>query len=254
MARCYEEPLPVGMDPDWQSSNVTIRSAIVGVTLAALIVTVAGSAGLAASPTPSEPSASPAASGAFDPADFTTVVDNPWFPLVPGKTLTYEGSSDGGRSKDIFEVTNETDTIDGVPVVAIHDTVYEEGKVVEDTIDWYTQDLDGNVWYFGEDTRTFDAKGDVESTEGSWRSGVDGALAGIFMPADPTIGQAFQQEILSGPRGGLVRHPAHGPGQGGEGAVWLIPRCDGHSGVDPTRTRGPIREGLRGGGRPDQGD
>jgi hypothetical protein len=177
---------------------MSIRSAGLGVSLAAVVASTLGGGALAASPLPSDAPASPIPSPAFDPADFRATVDNPWFPLVPGTTLTYKGSSDGGPSTDVFEVTHDTAVIAGVPVTVVHDSVYEAGKKVEETTDWYTQDRDGNVWYFGEDTRTFDANGNVESTEGSWRAGVDGAQPGIFMPAEPAIGQSFQQEFYTG--------------------------------------------------------
>jgi hypothetical protein len=174
------------------------RSVALAVSLTAVVTAALGNVGLAASPPPSDAPASPSSSPAFDPADFSATVDNPWFPLVPGTTLTYEGSSDGTPAKDVFEVTNETAVIDGVPVVVLHDTVYEKGRVVEETTDWYSQDRAGNVWYFGEDTQTLDAKGNVESTEGTWQAGVDGAQPGIFMPADPQVGQSFQQESYPG--------------------------------------------------------
>ena len=162
-----------------------------------MVVTVFGNTALAASPLPSDAVAN-LTPAPIDPADFSATVDNPWFPLVPGTTFTYKGSSDGGPSKDVFEVTHETAVIDGVPVTVVHDTVYEGGRKVEETTDWYTQDRDGNVWYFGEDTRTFDEQGNVESTEGTWQAGVDGAQPGIFMPAAPAIGQSFQQESSPG--------------------------------------------------------
>jgi hypothetical protein len=66
----------------------------------------------------------------------------------------------------------------------VHDQVSRDG---EDTYDWYAQDKDGNVWYFGEDTKEFEG-GQVVSTEGSWEAGKDGALPGIVMEADPRVG------------------------------------------------------------------
>jgi hypothetical protein len=65
--------------------------------------------------------------------------------------------------------------------------------LVEDTDDWFAQDAQGNVWYLGEDTRELE-DGQVVSTEGSWQAGVDNARAGIFLPAEPQLGQAFKQE------------------------------------------------------------
>ena len=133
-----------------------------------------------------------------DPANFVAEVTNPWFPLRPGTTLRYRGETDGTRGHDVFSVTHRTETIQGVRATVIHDRVILRGRTVEDTLDYYAQDKDGNVWYFGEDTKELDRRGNVKSREGTWRAGVDGAEAGIFMPADPRVGQSFRQEYYKG--------------------------------------------------------
>lgn len=143
-------------------------------------------------------SAGPSSSGAIDPANFTSTIDNPWLPMVPGTTLTYEGTKDDQPAVDTFEITGETKVIDGVTCVVVRDTLTLGGKLHEKTEDWYVQDRQGNVWYFGEQTSVYDAAGKVTDTTGTWQAGVAGALPGIFMPADPTIGQSFQQEFLTG--------------------------------------------------------
>lgn len=69
-------------------------------------------------------------------------------------------------------------------------------KCISLTYDWYTQDKQGNVWYFGEDTREFKADGKV-ITKGSWEAGVNGAQPGIIMPAQPKLGTPpYRQEYL----------------------------------------------------------
>jgi hypothetical protein len=72
----------------------------------------------------------------------------------------------------------------GVDTAVVHDTVTLDGKPFEDTLDWYAQDRDGNVWYFGEATEEFRDDGTVDTT-GSFESGVNGALPGIVMPGHP---------------------------------------------------------------------
>src|SRR5207237_5424748 len=47
-------------------------------------------------------------------------------------------------------------------------------------------------------TAELDAHGRVTSTEGSWRTGSDGAKPGIFMPARPRAGQSARQEFYKG--------------------------------------------------------
>jgi len=81
----------------------------------------------------------------------------------------------------------------GVTTTVVLDQVFMKGELVEDTEDWFAQDSAGNVWYLGEDTKELE-NGVVVSTEGSWEAGVHGARAGIFMPAEPKVGQVFKQE------------------------------------------------------------
>jgi hypothetical protein len=132
------------------------------------------------------------------PAGFASRVDNPWFPLRPGVTYVYRGVKDGLPSRDVFTVTASTKTIQGVSCTVVRDRLYLRKRLRERTEDWYAQDVAGNVWYFGEATAELGPGGKVRSTEGSWRSGVDGARAGIFMPAHPHAGQSGQQEIYPG--------------------------------------------------------
>ena len=79
----------------------------------------------------------------------------------------------------------------------MHDVVTEDGELVEDTYDWYAQDTDGNVWYLGEDTKEY-VDGKFAGTAGAWEAGVDGAEAGMVMPAHPEVGKAYRQEYYEG--------------------------------------------------------
>jgi hypothetical protein len=129
---------------------------------------------------------------------FVRGIDNPWFPLKPGTTFVYTGGKDGERGRDVVTVTKRTKRIRGVDCTAVDDRLYLAGKLAERTTDWYAQDLRGNVWYFGEVTAELNAAGRVTSREGSWLAGVDGARAGIFMPAHPEVGRSFRQEYYQG--------------------------------------------------------
>jgi hypothetical protein len=127
---------------------------------------------------------------------FVRGVDNPWLPFRPGTEWVCRGVKDGKAARDVVTVTSRTRTIAGVRCVAVDDRLYLRGKLAERTTDWYAQDAHGSVWYFGEATAELDASGRVTSTEGSWRAGVNGARAGIVMPARPRVGQTFRQEYL----------------------------------------------------------
>lgn len=131
-------------------------------------------------------------------AGFVDVIDNPYFPLQRGTTFTYDGTVDGQPAEEVMQVTNDTKVIQGVQTTVVHDVLSINGIVAEDTFDWYAQDTDGNVWYFGEDTRELDASGNVISTEGSWQAGKHGARAGIIMLAHPQVGDTYRQEFAEG--------------------------------------------------------
>jgi hypothetical protein len=128
----------------------------------------------------------------LDSADFTTEIDNPWWPMTPGSRWVYR---EGDQRVEVT-VMRDTKAILGIEARVVHDVVTEDGEVVEDTFDWYAQDDEGNVWYLGEDTKEYDG-GEV-STEGSWEAGVDGAQPGILLPADPKVGLAYRQEHYAG--------------------------------------------------------
>lgn len=135
----------------------------------------------------------------LDPADFTTQIDNPYWPMDPGTRWTYrETDGDGTELEVVVVVTTLTKVIaNGITARVVRDTVTEDGVIIEDTFDWYAQDADGNVWYLGEDTAEFEA-GQIVSRGGSFEAGVDGALPGIIMPANPLPGMKYRQEYYAG--------------------------------------------------------
>jgi hypothetical protein len=158
-------------------------------------------AGSATSPTPTS-SLAPSPTGssyqpAIDPANFVSVVDNPYMTWEPGTTYVYAGIKDGESQRDEVVVTEQTKLILGIPCVVVQDTATHQGTLLEKTEDWYTQDKEGNVWYFGEDTAEYE-DGKVASREGSWQAGVDGAQPGIVMPAHPQVTDSFRQEYYQG--------------------------------------------------------
>lgn len=132
------------------------------------------------------------------PSQFVARVDNPWFPLRPGTVLLYRGVKDGEPSREVLTVTRQTRRILGVSSTVVRDRLYLNGQLEERTQDWYAQDRAGNVWYLGEATAELYPDGSVKTREGSWQAGVDGARAGIFMPAHPHRGQSGVQELYKG--------------------------------------------------------
>lgn len=135
----------------------------------------------------------------LDPARFTVNIDNRFWPMVPGRRWTYrEIGEDGNALRVVVTVTGETRRIaNGITARVVRDTVTREGAVVEDTFDWYAQDEKGNVWYLGEDTAELE-NGRVKTRRGSFEAGLDGALPGIAIPADPAEGMRYRQEYYRG--------------------------------------------------------
>jgi hypothetical protein len=162
--------------------RITVLSVIIGLML---VLVVAGCTGFS--------QAEKAYAPHINPADFTTTIDNEYFPLKPGTIFVYEG----GAERDEMTVTSDAKKVMGVECVVVNDKAWEEGKLVEQTYDWYAQDKKGNVWYFGEDTKEYE-NGKVVSTKGSWEAGVDGAKPGIMMQADPKVGDVYRQEYYPG--------------------------------------------------------
>ena len=135
----------------------------------------------------------------LDPADFTTEIDNTYWPMEPGTRWTYrELDPDGVESTVDVTVTDATKMIaNGIEARVVRDTVRQDGEIIEDTFDWYAQDAAGAIWYLGEDTAEFE-DGEIVSRGGSFEAGVDGALPGIAVPADPEPGMEYRQEYAAG--------------------------------------------------------
>jgi hypothetical protein len=135
----------------------------------------------------------------LDPADFTTKIDNPWWPMRRGSRWVYrETDSEGARQRVVVTVTRRTKLIaNGIRARVVHDVVTEDGEPVEVTDDWYAQDRAGNIWYLGEDTTEYE-NGRPVSKEGSFEAGVDGAQPGVIMPARPRVGMRYRQEYYKG--------------------------------------------------------
>jgi len=133
----------------------------------------------------------------INPANFVHPITNPnpFFPLVPGTTFNYTGEKDGVPNTNVTQVTCDILVIEGVTTTVVHDQALDAGgNVEEDTFDYYAQDKDGNVWYFGEHTMEL-ADGRPTTLAGTFLGGVNGAQPGIIMEAHPAIGDFYRQEF-----------------------------------------------------------
>ncbi len=177
-----------------------MRDRMLGFGCALLLVLAVLPAGVAAAGT-SCPVTLPQGSDpvTLDPAGFVGRIDNPYWPMTIGTRWTYRESDLAGQRPEGLAWSSRpvAKRIDGIAVTVVHDVVSEHGALVEDTWDWYAQDECGNVWYLGENTKEYE-NGHVVSTEGSWRHGVDGGMAGVIVPAHPYVGLTYRQEYLAG--------------------------------------------------------
>lgn len=179
----------------------------VGIALFGLVMT-----GLSACGGGSGEEAPPATSGAaetetgaaIDPAAFSTTIDNPLFPLSEFSKLVYEGEEidpDTGETVttrvEMTVMPESKKTVAGVEVLVVQDQAFEDGELIESTLDYFAQHADGGVYYFGEDVDNYE-DGELKDHEGSWLAGEGENQPGIIMPAEPTVGDVFQQEKAPG--------------------------------------------------------
>jgi hypothetical protein len=133
----------------------------------------------------------------INPADFVAEIDNPYFLLKPGTAFIYQGETEEGTEQNEMTITNKTKIIIGVTTTVVWDRVWLNDELIEETYDWYAQDKEGNVWYFGEDVNNYE-NGKLKDHAGAWEAGVDGAQPGIIMEASPRVGDSYRQEYYKG--------------------------------------------------------
>lgn len=129
---------------------------------------------------------------------FTNPTDafNPLFPVGELDRALFLGQADGEsfRSETTRFSSTKTIILDGKPVETIISqyVAWVDRRIDEVAFDWYGQDDEGNVWYFGEDVFNYE-DGVVVDTEGTWLAGRDGPVA-MIMPADPQVGNVWRPE------------------------------------------------------------
>jgi hypothetical protein len=144
-----------------------------------------------------------------DPSEFDDPGANTYFPQAIGTTYVYWAETEDELILNEITITSGTEVIMGITCTVVYDAEWvwvddpiNNWIIIEETDDWHAWDNYGNVWYFGEDTTSFEYDEYWNligtSTGGSWEAGVDGALPGIVMPADPMTGMCYQQEYYEG--------------------------------------------------------
>jgi hypothetical protein len=127
-----------------------------------------------------------------------TTVDNPLFPISDLHSAILLGNDEGHalRIETVLLPEPKVIDVDGrqVETLVSQFVSYLDGRIHEVALDWYAQDDEGNVWYFGEDVFNYE-DGVVADTDGTWIAGKDGP-PGMIMPADPHVGQAYRPENI----------------------------------------------------------
>jgi hypothetical protein len=174
-----------------------MRRWLTGIGLAVVIAAVALPATFAGARSCNDPLPQGSEAVTLDPADFVPRIDNHYWPMAPGtRWVSREFDFEGSQRVTVI-VLERTRDIEGIEATVVHDVVSERGEVVENTFDWYAQDVCGNVWYLGENSKEYE-NGEVVSTAGSWEHGVDGAMAGVIVPGNPQVGLTYRQEYYAG--------------------------------------------------------
>jgi hypothetical protein len=126
---------------------------------------------------------------------------NRYFPLAIGSQWEFRSATQSTK----VEVLRESKLIDGVRCIVVRDQVKEEGDLIESTNDWFAQAKDGNVWYCGEETRSFESfdgdrprKPELVNIDGSFKAGREGDKPGIIFRAAPLAGEAYIEESSLG--------------------------------------------------------
>jgi hypothetical protein len=122
---------------------------------------------------------------------FVAGVDHPYFPLTPGTVWIYVGDDKGLSRRDEVRVLGQAQVIAGVSCTAVMQEVFLDDELAEVTTEWYAQDIDGNLWKFGEQSLEPDANGQFVTTADTWVAGEDGMLPWMFLAADPRVGDVY---------------------------------------------------------------
>ncbi len=157
----------------------------------------------------------PVAQAATVPPDFGAAVfsdpltlDHPLLPFEIGLARTFVVHAEDTYETLVVERLDAVRVVAGVPCAVVRDRVWEEGLLIEDTLDWYAQDDAGNVWYMGEEVDNYEYDDDGVligfDHDGSWEAGLDvagvgqPAQPGYALPATPQPGDLYFQEYYPG--------------------------------------------------------
>lgn len=128
-------------------------------------------------------------------------IDNAYLPLSKFARCELRGTEDGAKVRVVRSLLDRTLAFEHrgrvVRADIVEDREFEDGKIVERTLDYFAQGDGGAVYYLGEDVDTYE-NGKVTGHEGSWRYGRDTKRLGVIMPAHPRVGDRWRSEDAPG--------------------------------------------------------
>jgi len=142
------------------------------------------------------PSTTAPAQGTIDKAKYSTRITNPFVAITPVPVTKLRGSDEGAKVLQVNRTLKKKTVVAGVRTTVLDNKEYHDGKLVEHTFDYFAQRPDGTVWYFGERVQNFE--GGKVNHEGQWLAGKGKNKPGLYMPANPKVGDAFDQERAPG--------------------------------------------------------
>lgn len=122
-----------------------------------------------------------------DPASIT----NPYLPISAHERCELAGTEEGAEIRVVRTLLDRTEPFEfegqTVDAAIVEDREWEDGELVERTLDYFAQDDAGTVHYFGEDVTDYE-DGKVVGHEGAFRYGEETDKLGVVMPAEPDVG------------------------------------------------------------------
>lgn len=123
---------------------------------------------------------------------FSLQIDNKFFPMPVGRTwiLTGREENDEGQIVNLrlrITVLDQVENVEGVRTRVVEEREWEDGELIERSLNFFAQNQKGTLCYFGEDVFP-------RSIGGIWRADNPDSHAGIFLPNEPIVGSTFLQE------------------------------------------------------------
>lgn len=121
-----------------------------------------------------------------------------YFVLQPGHQLVLAGQENGTARETTITVLNQTRRIGRIETRIVEEQHLEDSELVEYSRNYFAVCKQTNsLIYFGEDVDMIEG-GVIVGHDGAWLHGVNGARAGLMMPALPLLGARYYQEIAPG--------------------------------------------------------